>query len=169
MYESQSSCEVRKAMSDIIPRFRYGDRVRIIQTSEMEYHGIANKRGTVMCTPLTPSHLVKVYLDEECVVVPVSTLMKEPQHPTQGERTLEHIPTVAELQAKCERLGAELEAERRMRIEEESLHARTEVLQAEAIERLTAELAEAREQIAGLECCAWDFSPSALTERKEGK
>lgn len=40
-----------------------------------------------------------------------------------------------------ERLTEELESERRMRIEEESLHARTEVLQAEAISRLTEERA----------------------------
>ena len=51
------------------------------------------------------------------------------------------VDAMDEQQATIERLTEELESERRMRIEEESLHARTEVLQAEAISRLTEERA----------------------------
>jgi hypothetical protein len=36
-----------EAVSDTIPRFRFGERVRIMQTGDMEYRGLANKHGTL--------------------------------------------------------------------------------------------------------------------------
>jgi len=34
-------------MTDHIPTFKPGDRVRVMQTSEMEYEGLSNLRGVV--------------------------------------------------------------------------------------------------------------------------
>ncbi len=61
--------------------FRFGDTVRIMQTTEMEDRGIANQVGTVACHQRTPSHLVVVGLDDDGntpneVEVPASSLMR---------------------------------------------------------------------------------------------
>ena len=48
-------------MSDRVPLFKFGDRVRILQ---MAGPGLANRLGTVMERQRTPSHYVRVALDE---------------------------------------------------------------------------------------------------------
>lgn len=46
---------------------RFGQRVRVMQTTEMEERGLANCRGTVMCNQRTLSHMIRVALDEDNV------------------------------------------------------------------------------------------------------
>jgi hypothetical protein len=72
-------------MSDPIPRFHYGERVRIMQVDGVE-PALHNRRGTVVSRQITPSHsVVRVALDdyddhdETSVEVPVSCLMRIPR------------------------------------------------------------------------------------------
>lgn len=58
--------------------WQFGQRVRVMQTPEMEHAGLTNMLGTVMGNQKTPSHLVSVAMDdpdESNVTVPGSCLM----------------------------------------------------------------------------------------------
>ncbi len=48
-----------------LPLRRVGDRVRVIQADEMVLRGIANYVGPVVLHQLTPSHMVRIALDDE--------------------------------------------------------------------------------------------------------
>ena len=66
---------------DHVPLFRFGNRVRIMQTTEMVDRGLANLVGTVTGPQRTPSHLVVVALDDDGetpnhVEVPADSLMR---------------------------------------------------------------------------------------------
>lgn len=84
-------------MSDTIPRFLFGDRVRVMQTTDMEKNGLANRRGTVTKHQRTPSNLVCITLDEcdheeVTVEVPASVLMRITAVPIQVRDLLEAGP-----------------------------------------------------------------------------
>lgn len=72
-------------MSDTVPRFRFGERVRVMQVDGVD-PALHNRHGTVMSDQRTPSHsVVMVALDdydghdETSVEVPVSCLMRIPR------------------------------------------------------------------------------------------
>ena len=54
-----------KAMGTQTRLFRFGDTVRVMQTTDMERAGLANQIGTVMEHQRTPAHLVTVALDDD--------------------------------------------------------------------------------------------------------
>ena len=69
-------------MSNYIPTFKPGDRVRIMQTVEMERRGLANLRGTVTDVSMNGDDAM-VLLDKSSVEllplieIPANSLMKE--------------------------------------------------------------------------------------------
>ena len=67
-------------MSDRIPKFWFGDRVRVMQTDEMVENGLANLKGTVVLGQRTPANAVGVSLDDDShggyVFISACALMK---------------------------------------------------------------------------------------------
>lgn len=51
-------------MSDTVPTFRFGERVRVMQVEGVN-QSLHNRHGTVMSDQRTPSHMVRVALDED--------------------------------------------------------------------------------------------------------
>ena len=70
-------------MSDRIPTFSVGDRVRIMQTTRMEELGLAGRIGTIGAISLgvAQKDLAVIMLANETVRVPLDSLMHEPLDP----------------------------------------------------------------------------------------
>lgn len=67
-------------MSETIPTFREGDRVRVMQTPQAERDGIANTRGIVLCTLESQVRGPMVVIDVDgrnALHVPASWVMRD--------------------------------------------------------------------------------------------